>query len=145
MFEFLRKESKNVDLKAIANGELINIEKVPDKVFASKMMGNGIGFCFDGNKLYSPCDGEVTMIAPTKHAIGICTKNKAEILIHCGLDTVNLNGKGLCVKVKVGQKIKVGEELLEVDLAVMNENKIILTTPMVITNSDDFEIKFLKK
>ena len=137
MFGFLKKNKDN-NLYAPVTGEMIEIENVPDQMFAEKMMGDGVGFKFDGNTVYSPCDGEITMIANTLHAVGIKAANGAEILIHIGLDTVQLNGQGFKVITKAGSKVKKGTPIIEVDQEFMKKNNINLTTPMVITNSDEF-------
>lgn len=137
MFGFLKKNKDN-NLYAPVTGEMIAIENVPDQMFAEKMMGDGVGFKFDGNTVYSPCDGEITMIANTLHAVGIKAANGAEILIHIGLDTVQLNGQGFKVITKAGSKVKKGTPIIEVDQEFMKKNNINLTTPMVITNSDEF-------
>lgn len=146
MLKFLKRKehSKEVVLKSICNGKVIPIEKIPDKMFANKLLGDGIGFEFDGNSIYSPCSGEVVMIANTNHAFGIKLENGAEILIHCGLNTVNLNGKGLKPLVNVGDHVKVGERILEVDVELFNQKQINLVTPVVLTSGNGYDIKFIK-
>ena len=84
------------------------------------------------------------MVAETKHAIGLKTKNGSELLIHLGFDTVNLNGEGFSVFVKAGDKVKRGTKLLEVNLKFMNSKKIDLTTPMILTNGDEYSLNILK-
>ena len=137
MFGF--KKNKECVLYSPVNGKTISLEEVPDKMFASKMMGDGIAFELNDVNLYAPCDGELTMVAHTFHAYGFKARNGAEILIHVGLDTVNLNGQGfICVKEK-GSKVSVGELIAKVDLDFMKEKGINLITPMVITNSADYK------
>ncbi len=140
MFEFLKKE---IVLYSPINGETIKIEDIPDQIFAKKMMGEGIGFINNEDKVYAPCDSEIVLVAKTKHAIGLKTKNGLEILIHVGLDTVNLNGEGLKVHVNVNDKVKAGDLLLSYDKDLMNEKGINMATPMVITNSDKFDIEII--
>ena len=82
---------------------MIDLKEVPDKVFASEMMGPGVAFISNDGKIYSPCDGELITVFPTKHAIGIKANNGAEILIHFGLDTIQLEGKGFKQVAKEGQ------------------------------------------
>lgn len=144
MFNFMKKKKKDVSLNAICAGKVIPLNEVPDKVFANKLLGDGIGFTFEGDTLFSPCEGEITMVAQTKHAIGMTAVNGAELLIHCGLDTVNLNGKGLTVLVAQGEKVKSGQPLLKIDREFMNDKKICLTTPMILTNIDDYDLEILK-
>ena len=89
MFGF-KKKTKSVELVSPVNGKIICLKDVPDKVFASGMMGPGVAFISSDGKVYSPCDGELVTVFPTKHALGIKTNNGAELLLHFGLDTVNL-------------------------------------------------------
>lgn len=138
----LFKSKKSEIYAPIIKGEVIALENVPDNVFASKMMGEGVGFENFGNSIVSPVDGTVIMLFPTKHAIGIQTKEGIEILIHIGLDTVQLNGVGFESHVEKGSKIKRGDLLITYDIKIMEENNINLITPMVITNCDEFEISF---
>ncbi|MCD7894939.1 MAG: PTS glucose transporter subunit IIA [Erysipelotrichaceae bacterium] len=139
MFGF-KKINKILELKSPVNGICIPLDEVNDKAFASGMIGEGCAFNFDGDTIYSPINGEILMVANTKHAIGLKARNGAEILIHVGLDTVNLNGEGLYVLVKKNQKVKQGDPILKVDLEIMKSNNIDLTTPMVITNSSNFKL-----
>ena len=89
MFGF-KKKIKSVELVSPVNGKMICLKDVPDKVFASEMMGPGVAFISSDGKVYSPCDGELVTVFPTKHALGIKTNNGVELLLHFGLDTVNL-------------------------------------------------------
>ncbi|QAT62929.1 MULTISPECIES: PTS sugar transporter subunit IIA [Tissierellales] len=142
MLNLIKK--KNEELYSIANGEVISITRVNDKLFAKKLLGDGVAFLLSDGKIYSPCDAEVVMVAETKHAIGLKTKNGSELLIHLGFDTVNLNGEGFSVFVKAGDKVKRGTKLLEVNLKFMNSKKIDLTTPMILTNGDEYSLNILK-
>lgn len=140
MFNFFRKEVKNVIVNSPVNGEVFHIENVEDSMFANKLLGNGVAFKLNEDTVYAPCAGEVIMIATTKHALGIRTENGAELLIHVGLNTVNLNGRGFELYVESNQKIKKGMPLIKIDRELMLENNIDLTTPMIITNGDLFKI-----
>lgn len=88
MFGLFKK--KECTIYTPVNGRMINISEVPDPVFSKKLMGDGVGFIFDGDTLYAPIDGKIKLIAATKHAIGFEANNKAEVLMHIGLDTVAL-------------------------------------------------------
>ncbi|MEA4875856.1 MAG: PTS glucose transporter subunit IIA [Anaerorhabdus sp.] len=129
------KKKKSKELYAPVVGEAVSLDCVPDQVFASRMMGEGVAFKFEGETICSPCDAEVVLVAKTKHAIGL-ESNGLEILIHVGLDTVNLNGQGFKLCVKVGDKVKRGESLLKIDRNYMESKNIDLLTPMVITSKD---------
>lgn len=139
MFGFLKK-SNDVDVYSPVNGTMLSIADVPDRVFADKLIGDGCAFRDYGNIIYAPCNGEIIMIPKTKHAIGMKANNGAEILLHVGLDTVNLNGEGFDVLVREHQKVKRGCPLIKLDLDVMKKNFIDLTMPMVITNGSEFHM-----
>lgn len=132
---------KDTILYAPVDGACIPLSEVKDEVFVNKMMGEGVAFQFDGDILVSPCDGTIVMIAATKHAIGILGDDGAELLIHVGLDTVKLNGKGFHILKKSGDTVKTGEPIMQLDRKLMETHNIDLTTPMVITNSDQFQLK----
>ncbi len=124
-------------LAACADGKCVDITEVPDETFAGKVLGDGVAFVFDGDTVYAPCAGEITMVAETNHAVAVTSDGGMEILIHVGIDTVNLQGKGLTALVKEGQKVTVGTPLIKVDRAFMKEQKVNLITPMILTNGDD--------
>ncbi len=143
MFNIFKKKEIDENLYAPVDGNCINLEDVPDKVFSSKMMGEGVGFTFDSTVVCAPCNGKVTMIANTKHAFGIAGDNGVEVLVHIGLDTVNLQGEGFTTLVQVDKTVKKGTPIIEIDRALMSEKGIDLTTPMIVTNSSDFTLTTL--
>lgn len=126
-------------------GTCISLANVGDGVFSNKILGDGVAFRFDGDFVNSPCFGKVIMIAPTKHAVGIQMDNGAEILIHVGLDTVELGGKGLKVLVQNGETLRPGDQLVEVNRTIMAENNIDLTTMLIITNTNEYEFNTIAK
>lgn len=140
MFKFLKKKEIDNNIYAPINGTCIPIEEVKDKVFASKMMGDGVGFIVDDDTVYAPCDGTIVMIAATKHAFGIQADNGLEILVHIGLDTVNLNGEGLTALKSQGEHVNKGEVMIRIDRSLMAEKEIDLTTPMIVTNGNDYTL-----
>ena len=139
MFKIFKKKN-DYNIYSPVNGKTISLENVPDKVFASKMMGEGIGFEFSGDTVYAPCNGKIILVANTLHAIGIAADCGVEILIHIGLDTVNLNGKGFKKLISQNDTIKKGQPLIKIDRQFMEKEQINMITPMVITNSDDYTI-----
>lgn len=139
----LFKKSIDKNVYAPVNGKIIKLEDVPDQVFATKMMGDGVAFEFDGDTIYAPCDGKITVIADTKHALGMKCDNSAEILIHIGLDTVNLKGCGFDMKVKVGSKVKRGDPLVVLDRNYFKEKNMNLITPLILTNYKELNYKIL--
>ncbi|MCM2533893.1 PTS glucose transporter subunit IIA [Neobacillus pocheonensis] len=117
------------------NGKIIPLEEVPDPVFSEKLMGEGIAIIPTKGNIYAPVEGAIIQIAPTKHAIGILAKGGTEILIHVGLETVSLKGKGFNVLVNVGDKISSGQLLIETDWEYISTNAKSTVIPIVITNS----------
>lgn len=140
----LFKKTKEVKVNAPAKGTLCKLSEVKDTMFAQKLLGDGIAVLPSDGKICAPCDGELTMIANTAHAFGITTNHGAELLIHVGLDTVNLNGEGFEVLAKVNQKVKAGDPILKVNLTFMKEKEIDLTIPVVLTNGADFTLTILQ-
>lgn len=132
------RKTKTESLVAPITGRMIPLEDVPDKVFSSGALGEGVGFEPEKGVICAPCDGKISMIAETLHAFGMESESGTEILVHIGLDTVNLSGKGFTKLAEEGQTVKKGTPVLSVDLESMREKGITMTTPMVITNSADF-------
>ncbi len=124
---------------APVKGEVIALSEVKDEVFSSGAMGKGVAINPSEGKVYAPCDGTISVFFPTGHAIGLQATNGAEVLIHVGMDTVNLNGKGFTPKAKAGDVVKKGDLLLEVDLDVIKEAKLSAVTPIIITNTADLK------
>jgi len=140
-----KKESKN-EVKAAGNneltapcaGELVELSSVEDEAFASEAMGKGIAIVPSAGEVFAPCDGVVTTFFPTGHAIGITAADGAEVLIHVGMDTVKLDGKGFEPQVKQGDSVKKGQSLLKFDIDYIKSQNLSVITPVVITNSDDY-------
>lgn len=122
------------DFEMPMTGDLIPLSEVPDEAFSSGMMGPGFGIHPKDGTVHAPFDGQVVMIFPTKHAIGLKSDTGVEILIHVGLDTVNLNGEGFETLVTDGQVIQCGDPLLIVDLETIKDKVPSIITPVVFTN-----------
>lgn len=120
------------------NGELVPLKNIKDETFASEMMGKGIAINPTEGKVVSPINGTVQMIFKTKHAIGLKSEDGAEILIHIGMDTVQLEGKHFTAHVKDGDKVKVGDTLVEFDMDAIKKEGYELITPVIITNTMDY-------
>ena len=134
-----KKQISEKVIKSPMNGTVIPLSEVPDAVFSSEMLGKGFGVEPSEGKAYAPVDGEVTTVFDTKHALGLMSKNGVELLIHIGMDTVKLNGRGFDVKVKAGDQVKAGDLLAEFDMDLIKSEGYPVTTAVVITNTDDCE------
>lgn len=137
MFFFKRKQ---LELFSPLTGKRLPLEQVPDQVFSAKIMGDGFAIHPSDGEVVAPVDGEVVHLFPTKHAIGLKTKEGLEILIHIGIDTVELNGEGFEALVEAGQKVKKGTPLLNVDLQKIESSGKSTITPVVFTNLADWEL-----
>ena len=120
-------------------GKLIPMTEVPDETFASKALGDGVAVIPEKGCVYAPFDGEVEMVYDTGHAIGLIREDGMEVLIHVGINTVELGGKYYTAKVSNGQKIKKGDLLLEFDMDEIAKAGYSLVTPVIVTNSDEYE------
>ena len=126
---------KNTALKAYADGKMVPITQVDDPVFSQKIMGDGLAICPDGNTIYAPCDGKISVIfEKTQHAVGIIMKNKMEILLHIGLDTVNIQEEIFRTLVKKGEDVKQGQALISYDKEKLHELGYSDITMCVITD-----------
>jgi phosphocarrier protein FPr len=123
-------------LVAPLSGQLVPIDQVPDPVFAQKMVGDGISIDPISQVLLAPCDGEIVQIHSANHAVTVKTAEGIEVLMHIGIDTVTLKGQGFTPKVKVGDRVKTGDMLIEYDADYVAVNARSLLTQIVITNSD---------
>lgn len=122
-------------------GQVIELKDTKDPVFSSGMMGKGLGVEPSEDKIYSPVNGTITMIAETKHAIGITTEEGIELLIHIGIDTVKLKGEGFNLSCQVGSEVKVGDLLGTVDFSFIKEKGYASTIMLILTNSIGKEMK----
>lgn len=138
-------EINNVEpytLYAPMKGKLIPLENVDDMVFSSKMMGDGIAIEPIDGKIYSPVNGEITVMFPTGHVIGIKSETGINVILHIGIDTVELNGEGFQPLIHIGDHVCAGELLMKVNLRTI-QKKYAATTMMVIENSHEF--RFIQK
>lgn len=148
---FKRKKENTKDIMATTDGKIKNLSTLKDGVFSEKMMGDGIVIASPASAkkadFFAPISGELVTVFPTGHAYGIRAKDGLEILIHIGLDTVNLEGKGFTTHVKQGQKVKVGEKLATVDLEYVRKNApssdaiVIITSGQKIASTAKGEVK----
>ena len=119
-------------------GEMLVLSEIEDPVFSSEALGKGCAIEPSKGEIVAPFDGTIEQVAETGHAVGMMGDNGVEVLIHVGMDTVELKGKGYEPQVIVGDKVKKGQLLLKFDMAAISAAGYKLTTPVVITNTDDF-------
>lgn len=132
--EGLNKEQ----LQAVAQGNVIQLSKVKDKAFSSEAMGKGIAIKPTENQVYSPVEGEIVCVFPTKHAIGIKSDKGVEVLIHIGIDTVQLEGKHFIAHVEQGQRVNKGQLLVEADYQAIEAEGYDPTIMVIISNTPEF-------
>lgn len=134
---FHKKNSIQIeDVFSPLYGDIIPLADVPDPVFSQKLMGDGIAIIPKSGKVVSPVNGHIVQVFPTKHAIGIQSEKGLEILIHIGLETVELDGEGFDLLVNCDNSVKAGDPLINVDLENLKNNNKEIVSPMIITNMD---------
>lgn len=136
--------SKNVKLSVLApmNGQAVPLDQVPDEVFSQKVLGDGLAVIPSEGKIFSPVNGEISSIAETKHAYGFTADNGLEVLVHFGLETVALQGQGFTPHVQVGDRVKAGDLVAEVDMEFLKSKQINTITPVLICDGmDDMQIE----
>lgn len=141
MFKNLFKKNKNIMFYAFADGASIDLGEVNDEVFSKKMMGEGIAIKPSDNKVYAPCDGTIIVaMQESKHAVGIKTEEGIELLVHVGIDTVNLNGEGFELYCEEGKNVKKGDLLISFDKKFIHEKGLDDTIMLVISEPNNHKI-----
>ena len=126
-------------------GEVKELSQATDPVFAQGLMGRGVVIVPSQGELVSPVNGRITVFFPTKHAIGILSDEGVEILMHIGMDTVNLEGKGFEGFVSQGDKVKAGDKLISFDIDMIKKAGYVTETPVIVTNSDKYQVEVLEQ
>lgn len=144
MFDSLKKmfekNAKTISLKAVEDGRTIPMDEVNDQTFAQELLGPGIAIVPSNGTVVSPIDGTIATVMDTKHAVCIQGEDGLELIVHAGLDTVELNGKYYQTYKEIGDQVKAGDVLLEFDLEEITKAGYDVTTPIVITNLGDYKI-----
>ncbi|MCM3569808.1 PTS glucose transporter subunit IIA [Neobacillus mesonae] len=133
---FGSQSKKQETIIAPVTGRVVPLEQVPDPTFAEKMLGEGIAIEPAEGVVAAPVDGEIISVFPSKHAIGIRSKQGLEILIHIGLETVNMKGEGFETYVQEGDKVSAGTKLTSFSLELIKQKAVSTIIPVVITNYD---------
>lgn len=144
---FFDKFTKNeIKIYSPMKGEIVAIENVPDETFADKVMGDGVAVLPDDSIVRAPEAGTISFVAETKHAFGISTKSGLELLIHIGIDTVKLDGKGFELLVEEEQEVKAGDPIIKMDLEYLKANAPSIVSPVICTElEDEDELKVVAK
>lgn len=137
MLEIFRK---GVKIYAPVSGKVISLNDVPDEIFASRMVGDGIAIDATGDVIVAPADGEISLIFKTNHAFGMTLQNDMELLVHIGIDTVGLCGEGFRRLKNEGEIVKTGEPIIAIDRDIIKSANYSLITPVVITSVDNLKI-----
>lgn len=144
MFDSLKKmfekNAKTISLKAVEDGRTIPMDEVNDQTFAQELLGPGIAIVPSNGIVVSPINGTIATVMDTKHAVCIQGEDGLELIVHAGLDTVELNGKYYQTYKEIGDQVKAGDVLLEFDLEEITKAGYDVTTPIVITNLGDYKI-----
>ncbi|QCI19647.1 MAG: PTS glucose transporter subunit IIA [Buchnera aphidicola (Brevicoryne brassicae)] len=131
--------SKKITIIAPLSGDIVKIEDVPDLVFSKKIVGDGIAIKPSGNKILAPVNGTIGNIVETMHAFSIISEDQVELFVHFGIDTVKLKGQGFKKMVENNQKVKIGDEIIELDLDFLIEKSKSILTPVVVSNVEKFQ------
>ena len=126
------------------SGKIIKMEEVPDPVFSEKTIGDGFAIELDGGDVYSPVNGTVLAVFPTKHAVGIKSDDRNDFLIHIGLDTCTHKGMGLESSIKVSDRVSKGDLLVKVDHQYFKDHNVDMTSPVIVTNLNGRTVVMLK-
>ena len=144
MFDSLKKmfekNAKTISLNAVEDGRTIPMDEVNDQTFAQELLGPGIAIVPSNGTVVSPINGTIATVMDTKHAVCIQGEDGLELIVHAGLDTVELNGKYYQTYKEIGDQVKAGDVLLEFDLEEITKAGYDVTTPIVITNLGDYKI-----
>lgn len=141
MFGFLKRKAR--EIKSPVDGQVVALESVNDEVFSQKLVGDGVAIIPMSNTFTAPIDGTVTKIFPTNHAYSIKSPKDLEVMVHIGLDTVALEGKGFERIANEGDQVKAGDPIIQIDLGYIREHAKDIITPIII--SDDSDVKKIEK
>ena len=126
-------------LAAHMDGVVVPMAEVQDEAFSNCILGDGVAIEPSEGKLYAPADGEVDNLFDTHHAIGLVTDDGVEVLLHIGINTVELGGRHFEAHVEVGQKVKKGDLLISFDMEAVKQAGYLCTTPMIVCNTEDYQ------
>jgi sugar PTS system EIIA component len=127
----------NFQLLAPVDGKVLDLSMVPDKIFSRRIVGDGVAIQPKGNIIVAPACGELSVVFKTNHAFGMILENKTEVLVHIGINTLELNGKGFERLAAEGSKVKVGDPIIKFDRNYMEKKGYSVIIPVIITNLEN--------
>ena len=127
----MTNEKPNLHLIAPVSGQTVDLDKVPDPVFSERLTGDGLAIRLEGDTVLAPCDGEITLFFDTKHAFAITTSDGVQVLVHVGLDTVLMNGRGITALHHTGDQVKAGDINLISPVLIVNYDRVRHLRPRV--------------
>lgn len=139
MFSFLKGKNKEIIVGAPVKGKAVPISEVNDPTFAEEILGKGVAVIPQDGKICAPADGEIAMVFDTLHAFSMTTKEGAELLVHVGLETVSLKGKGFTAHKKAGDKVEKGDLILTADFDVISGEGLDTIIPVIVCNTDEYK------
>lgn len=131
-------KSSEIEILAPVSGEAVPLSEVSDPTFSQEILGKGAAIRPSANQIVAPCDAVIDMMFDTGHAVSMTSEDGVEILVHVGLETVNLKGQFFKVFAKSGDKVKAGQPLIEFDSEGIRKSGYDLITPVIVCNSDDY-------
>ncbi len=139
------RKNKTGSIYSVCDGDIINLSEISDPVFSEKILGDGVAILPESTEIISPVDGKIIQVFDTKHAYSILSDDGLEILVHIGLNTVELNGEGFKSFVKDGDIVKTGDKIAEINIEYIESMGYQLYTPVIVTNFDKINIIDIKE
>lgn len=139
MFGFLKGKSKEIVVGSPVKGKAVPVSQVNDPTFAEEILGKGIAIMPEDGKICAPAAGEISMVFDTRHAFSMTTKEGVELLVHIGLETVGLKGKGFTAHAKAGDKVEKGDLVITADFEVIKGEGLDTIIPVIVCNTDEFK------
>ncbi len=140
-FNKKKRELPDCCIAAVVSGRIIPLDQVRDEAFAQKMLGDGVAILPGDDCIVAPCKGKVTMLYPTLHAFGMKTADGLEILVHIGINTVALKGKGFKAFIEQGDEVEAGDKIIRVDSHFMQREGYDLTVMTLFPNGEEYELE----
>ncbi|MBD5552355.1 MAG: PTS glucose transporter subunit IIA [Lachnospiraceae bacterium] len=139
MFGFLKGKNKDIVIGSPAKGKAVPVSQVNDPTFAEEILGKGVAIMPEDGKVCAPAAGEISMVFDTLHAFSMTTNDGVELLVHIGLETVGLKGKGFTAHAKAGDKVEKGDLIITADLDAIKAEGLDTIIPVIVCNTDEYK------